>query len=226
MFKRLAGLAVSGAIFPVKLVIFPVMAVVAMLHGVLGCVTVIVVDVMKNFGTVAMAPFAACSVVRIASDKIDPKNNDRWVPYGFAGVYGLILLMNSVTRGGILADSGGLVARAPGDTFMRVLAVLWATNILSCLYEGGRAYCNYLTTPSSGRPEVPEANPPAGGAAPQSFLTMFNKIEKMYKISEDEAWALTAEIDRLGSEGKIKFGEMINLTKMIVARIPTPAVVY
>ncbi len=201
--------------FPITLVTYPILAVVAMLHGVLA--------VAKNLGTIIMAPFAVCSVARIVDGKIDPEGDDGGVPYCLAVCAGISLLVGTVTRVAILDGGyGGFFSRAPGDTYMRVLGVVWATNVLSCLYEGGRVYCNYLTGSASSRQAgaKPSRSETAEKKAmtPQTFLTMFSKIEERDSIPEDEADKIFADVISLMQDGKLKPKEVRQLCRMIAGR--------
>lgn len=211
---------VSKALFPVKLVVYPVMAVVAALHGVFAVAFAIIVGVVKNFGTIAMAPFASWSVARIENDKITPGTNDIGFPYAMASSGHILVLMLTGLIGALASDH--VISANTANMVYKGVAVLLTTNALSGLYEGGRAYANWWTGAKPSQPEAAEQK----SMSPQSFLTMLDKIQDEDKVSEEKAWTLLDEAVQVGKNGRMKLGDMAHFVKMVSDRAPTPAVVH
>ncbi len=214
MFKRLGGVMMSVATFPVQLVVFPVMAVVAALHGLL----IAFAGIVKNLGWIVVSPFIAASAL-LNSDEDDVY---KWIP-AVAGVVACVV-------GGIfLMVFGFSTSTSPNDIAVndwlsahRLFILLpIGTNVLSGLYEGGRAYFNYLTGASKSQSGTNEKN----GMPPQSYLTMMSKIGEKDRLDLAEARSLFGEVAELVKNDKVNLKEADQLLKMIYRVAPAPAVV-
>ncbi len=184
----------SLALFSVKLVAYPVLAVVAIIHGLLFGFASTVGSVIKHFGSVVMLPFAAFSVLQRSKS-----GSGLEILAGAMGVVNLFIIIfgnvPNIARlfDGPLKDSVAVWLQSHNT----IILTLTATNLCSVLYEGGRAYCDYLFGKESSQSEVPEAKI----VAPQSHLTMFSKIYDKDKVSEEEAWTLLVEAVAIGKDG-------------------------
>lgn len=209
----------SLALFPVKLVGYPLMVPVALVHGILEVSWVVSLNIHK----VILMPLVMPTAARIAYDKIDPQRCDRDVPYMLAGA-GLASLMLFGALIYAFADDHR-ISENFATPVLRVVAVLFATNALSLFYEGGRKYCAFLAGSKTSQPEVPEANPPAGGAAPPSdFLSMFNRIADKKQHTKGECGKLLADICGLWGDGKISSKDFRALKKSLLERTPAAGI--
>lgn len=213
----------SVAMVPAKLFGYPVLSVVAAFHGLFYGLGSLMMGIIKNFGQVILLLFAPLSVA------IRAKSNSGLEVVGMVMtiVSAFALLFCNVPNisnffGQPVSDSLGMWLLNHNN----IILTLTSMYLLSCLYEGGRVYANWWTGATPSQPEIPEANPPVGGVAPQSHLTMFSKIQDKDNVSESEGWQLLKEAVAVGENGKMKLGEMPHLAKMVADRAPTSAVVH
>lgn len=210
--------------FPVNLVTYPALAVVAMFHGLFHGLGSVVYGSVANFGLLLLMPFAFPTTIRRTPPDSKTTVFDACVFVGAGMSFGAAAL-------GVVINLLNFYGGAPNATnagqwlisHWQLFVALGATQILSGLYELGRWYANKM---GGAKASQSDEAPDAKVIAPQSYGTMISKIMSRDKWSQEEAGTLLVEVGENVKNDRMKLNDAKDALKMISDRAPTAAVVH